>query len=95
MDLEEIMLKLRQITSNLKPPDIMNRMEQDQMENLWEWLQLTLSTERFRMMSDNIQSLAESDLQQKAKEIELLALQLDIEQAHEINRGKEFNIIKK
>ena len=46
-------------------------------------------------MSDNIQSLAESDLQQKAKEIELLALQLDIEQAHEINRGKEFNIIKK
>jgi hypothetical protein len=51
--------------------------------------------DRFKMMSDNIWNLSESDQMQKAKELELLALKLDIEQAHEINRGKEFNIIKK
>ena len=46
-------------------------------------------------MGDNIDKLSEQQQMQKAKEIELLALKLDIEQAHEINRGKEFNIIKK
>jgi hypothetical protein len=30
---------------------------------------------------------------QKAKEIELLALKLDIEQAHEINRGRQLGLI--
>jgi hypothetical protein len=59
------------------------------------WLQNSLSQDRFKMMSDNIWNLSETDQMQKAKEIELLALKLDIEQAHEINRGKEFNIIKK
>jgi hypothetical protein len=31
---------------------------------------------------------AESEAMQRAKEIELLALKLDIDQANEINRGK-------
>ena len=55
----------------------------------------TLSVERLRGMSDNIDRLSEAQLVQKAKEIELLALKLDIDQANEINRGKDFNIIKK
>lgn len=51
--------------------------------------------ERLRRMTENIERLSEGQIIQKAKEIELLALKLDIEQANEINRGKEFNIIKK
>jgi Retinal tissue protein len=62
---------------------------------LFEWLQETLSVERLRRMTENIERLSEGQLIQKAKEIELLALKLDIEQANEISRGKEFNIIKK
>ncbi len=31
----------------------------------------------------------------KAVDVELLALRLDIDLANEINRGKEFNIIRK
>ena len=50
-------------------------------------------------MTENLESLCndggERNALQKAKEIELLALKLDIEQANEINRGKQFNIIKR
>lgn len=54
--------------------------------------------ERFRKMSENLQRLCDKDEQQaiqRAKEIELLALKLDIEQAQEINRGRHLNIIRK
>lgn len=53
-------------------------------------------------MTANLENLCTSDTSegqanqiQKAKEIELLALKLDIDQAHEINRGKQMGIIKK
>eukprot|EP00347_Sterkiella_histriomuscorum_P002190 403369118 len=119
LELEEILLKLRQITQSLKPPELqLNQQipqhqirsqslqqtpiqgqppqtEQDQIDDLWEWLQSTLSVERFNCMAENIEKLEETQLIQKAKEIELLALKLDIDQANEINRGKEYNIIKK
>ena len=54
--------------------------------------------DRYRKMSENLQRLCEKDEQQavqRAKEIELLALKLDIEQAQEINRGLQLNIIRK
>ncbi|CDW75970.1 UNKNOWN [Stylonychia lemnae] len=100
LDLEEIMLKLRQITQSLKPPKLQNvtmqgNAEQEQLDQFWEWLQNTLSLDRFKMMAENIEKLGEGQQMQKARDIELLALKLDIEQAHEINRGKEYNIIKK
>ncbi|TNV67760.1 hypothetical protein FGO68_gene2167 [Halteria grandinella] len=50
-------------------------------------------------MAENLENLCsssnggETQQIQKAKEIELLALKLDIEQAHEINRGRQLGLL--
>ena len=46
-------------------------------------------------MNEKIFQLPESEILSKAKDIEILALKLDVDQANEIHRGKEFNIINK
>ena len=54
--------------------------------HLWSWLIESLSEDRFRQMTANLSNLCSNDTPegqanqiQKAKEIELLALKLDID----------------
>ena len=65
------------------------------MHQYQDWLLKSLSSERFNQMNEKIFQLPESEILSKAKDIEILALKLDVDQANEIHRGKEFNIINK
>ena len=101
--MEDILVNLRRITYNMKPPELTTRpaqhpnpqAEQEHLDQLWDWLQQSLSKDRFGLMAGNLEKLEESAVLAKARDLEVLALKLDIDQAHEIGRGRDFNIIKK
>ena len=98
---------LKDITTSLKPviqtdPNsllpMLPSLGEDHDVKLHNWLLESLSPDRYRVMAANLDALCTQDpeqAQQRAKEIELLALKLDIDQANEIQRGRQFGIIKR
>jgi hypothetical protein len=90
-----MLIHLRDITNSYKPvttlpSDMISSQSvlaaEERDNQLWNWLLESLSEERFRQMTANLENLCTSETSegqanqiQKAKEIELLALKLDID----------------
>ena len=89
------MKNLRSITQKLVPPKLANEQEAGKIGIYWDWLQSSLSSDRINSIYQQLLEAEEKIVLQNANDLELLALRLDLDQAQEINRGKEFNIIKK
>jgi len=65
------------------------------MDELWKKIQEQLNKDRYNELCGKVGELNEEQLANKAKDVELLALRLDIDQAHEIKRGMDLNVFKK
>ncbi len=80
---------LDNFTAKFKPPGQC----EEEVKETWEWLQEEITEEKVTENYNNLTKLSPEALQEKAMDIECLALKLDHEQAEEIERGRRLGLI--
>mmetsp|Transcript_24473 Transcript_24473/g.28147 ORF Transcript_24473/g.28147 Transcript_24473/m.28147 type:complete len:94 (-) Transcript_24473:11-292(-) len=91
--MEEMQMYLASLTKSIEPPDLEDETEDAATKALWRSLLAPLEPSAegnpsvLEMQTDEYRQMGKEELEERAKELELMVIRLDVRQSNVISKG--------